>query len=209
MARILIVDDEALIREGLARALRSFGSVVPVATGEDALREASGEPVALCFLDLTLPGMDGLKTGQRMHELSPDTKIVVMTANLLTDHAVRTMEEFACRLLPKPFNLSDVKALASEFGAGTGVSPGKERRATERTVMVRPFRLTLSFANSGGPGMVSETATVVDMSSGGMCIHLNAPLKTGLAVMLDRKRGTVRWERLSAGSECTAGVQYS
>ncbi|MCB0963532.1 MAG: response regulator, partial [Acidimicrobiales bacterium] len=62
MSRILVVDDEPQIRRALATNLRARGyEVDQAATGEEALRSASGHPPDLVLLDVGLPGIDGLE----------------------------------------------------------------------------------------------------------------------------------------------------
>jgi len=74
MLRILIVEDEPVNREFLLLALRSLGQCQAVATGEDAVQAQQcaieqGEPFDVVFLDILLPGMDGLQALEQLRAL--------------------------------------------------------------------------------------------------------------------------------------------
>ena len=80
MKRILIVDDEPMIRELLEAMLELEGMDVKSASnGEEALKELSTSFYDMCFLDLILPGISGLETMGKIREISPGTKIALMT----------------------------------------------------------------------------------------------------------------------------------
>ncbi|MBN9510342.1 MAG: response regulator [Alphaproteobacteria bacterium] len=88
-ARILLVDDEDLVREFLAEELESFGyTVLPTQSGAEALALLeSGEPVALLLADLSMPGMDGIALIREAQRRFPD-----LPAILLTGFAARALE---------------------------------------------------------------------------------------------------------------------
>jgi PAS domain S-box-containing protein len=88
-ARILLVDDEDLIREFLAEELESAGyAVLPAQSGAEALALLdSGEPIALVLADLSMPGMDGIALIREAQRRYPD-----LPAILLTGFAARALE---------------------------------------------------------------------------------------------------------------------
>ncbi len=123
--RILIVDDEALLCQGLGKALQSSGThVKTVENGSLALQEISSSNYHLCFLDLFLPDFDGTDVLVRMKEISPQTKVVMMTAGVPTNTAQETIEKNADMFLTKPFELLQVKLLSQSILAGVGFSKG-------------------------------------------------------------------------------------
>ena len=77
--RILIVDDEPLIRDGLCRFLDKESSVMTVGSAEEALEEIRAQHYDLCFLDVILPGMNGVEAMKIIKELSPSTKVAIMS----------------------------------------------------------------------------------------------------------------------------------
>lgn len=112
MARILVVDDEPFILTSIARALRDSGEVKTVESASKALEEIKKCHYALCFLDILLPDMNGLEVMSRINEISPDTKVALMTASQLDENAKKTVLEKAYHFLAKPFTLAQIKEIA-------------------------------------------------------------------------------------------------
>ncbi len=114
MAHVMVLDDEP----GICWAFRSFlgddGHRVSVAsTAEQGLERASGDPPDVLFLDVRLPGMDGLDALERFRQVSPRTSVVVMTAHGTMQTAVRAVRGGAFDYLSKPFDLDQARALVS------------------------------------------------------------------------------------------------
>jgi DNA-binding NtrC family response regulator len=111
--RILIVDDEPLLLQGLGKALEADMAEVSMAqTGEMALRELSSRAYQLCFLDVHLPDMNGLDVMKKVKELSPQTGIIIMTAGVLSETMKKTIEKNAYMFIAKPFDLLQVRMVA-------------------------------------------------------------------------------------------------
>ena len=111
--RILVVDDEPLIRHCVARFLKKRALVKTASTAEEALNEIEDQHYDLCFLDVIMPGkMTGLEAMKIINERSPNTKVAIMTATPLNEAMKEQVEDYACALIEKPFNLSDVGAVA-------------------------------------------------------------------------------------------------
>ena len=112
-ARILIADDEDSLRWVLDKGLRQAGyEVTAVKDGESALRAFEAEPFDLVFLDVRMPGLDGLTALARLRELRPDAHVVVMTAHGTMETAIQAMQRGAYDYLAKPFDLDEVVLLA-------------------------------------------------------------------------------------------------
>jgi DNA-binding NtrC family response regulator len=113
MKRILVVDDEQLLLQGFDKALQTdVTEVTTVETGEAALSEITASHFHLCFLDVYLPGMDGTEVLKRIGEISPKTKVIMMTAGITNDTMTETIEKNAHMFITKPFDLLQVKMLA-------------------------------------------------------------------------------------------------
>lgn len=113
MKKILIVDDEPLLLQGLGKALRSVATeVMLVETGEAALTEIASSPCDLCFLDVFLPDMDGTEVLKKIRGISPGTKVVMMTAGIISNAMRETIEQNAHMFIPKPFDLLQIRMLA-------------------------------------------------------------------------------------------------
>jgi two-component system, NtrC family, nitrogen regulation response regulator GlnG len=112
-ARVLIADDEDGLRWVLEKGLRQAGyEVAAVKDGSSALRAFQDEPFDLVFLDVRMPGTDGLTALGRLRELRPEAPVVVMTAHGTMDTAIQAMQRGAYDYLAKPFDLDEVVLLA-------------------------------------------------------------------------------------------------
>ncbi len=110
--RILIADDEESMRWVLERALRREGyEVTAVADGEAALQALKAEPFSLAFLDIRMPGPDGLALLDMVRELRLETYVIIITAHGTMKTAIEAMQRGAYDYLPKPFDLDQVTLL--------------------------------------------------------------------------------------------------
>ena len=107
--RVLIVDDEPLILDMMSRFLTRKVLVKTLASAEEALDEIVYQHYDLCFLDITLPGMTGLDALKIIKELSPTTKVTIMTGGLLDEAMTRQIDEDAYAFIEKPFELRQIK----------------------------------------------------------------------------------------------------
>ena len=121
MKKILIVDDEAFFLHGLGNALATDSTEVTVVeTGKSALQELASAPYHLCFLDICLPDIDGVEILKRIKEISPQTKVIMMTAGVVTAAMQETIEKYAHMFLTKPFDLFQVRMLTKSILAEAG-----------------------------------------------------------------------------------------
>ena len=109
--RILVVDDEPLILHVLSRFLEKKAVVTAVSTAEEALDAIDEQHYDLCFLDVKLPGMTGLDAMKIINELSPNTKVAIMTGNLLNEAMQKQVDDYAYTFIEKPFALSDIEGV--------------------------------------------------------------------------------------------------
>jgi two-component system nitrogen regulation response regulator GlnG len=112
-ARILIADDEDSLRWVLEKGLRQAGyEVTAVKDGMSAIKAFEAEPFDIVFLDVRMPGVDGLAALARLREVRADATVVVMTAHGTMDTAIQAMQRGAYDYLAKPFDLDEVLLLA-------------------------------------------------------------------------------------------------
>ncbi len=112
-ARILVADDEDGLRWVLEKGLRQAGyAVTAVEDGAAAIRAVEGEPFDLVFLDVRMPGVDGLAALSRIRDARPEAYVVVMTAHGTMETAIQAMQRGAYDYLTKPFDLDEVLLLA-------------------------------------------------------------------------------------------------
>ncbi|MCA9756549.1 MAG: sigma-54-dependent Fis family transcriptional regulator [Candidatus Eisenbacteria bacterium] len=110
MARILLIDDDASLREVLSFALREMGHEVS-AHGDGAhalatLREGTSE---LVVTDLKMPGMDGMEVLRRVRAFDSTIPVVILTAFGTIGDAVEAMKEGASHYLTKPYNREELR----------------------------------------------------------------------------------------------------
>jgi DNA-binding NtrC family response regulator len=114
-ARILIVDDEAGIRESLEALLGLEGFQVDLAPdGEEGLRKIEQRTYDLVLLDLSLPGRDGIEILQDMHRRLPQLPVIMITAYGTVDNVVEAIHAGAANFVQKPWDneklLADIRA---------------------------------------------------------------------------------------------------
>ncbi|MFW6217007.1 MAG: sigma-54-dependent transcriptional regulator [Desulfohalobiaceae bacterium] len=115
-ARILIVDDELIIRESLQAWLeRDDHEVRSVSSAEEALESISKQRYDLVFLDIKLEGMSGLEALKRIREQDPDASVVMITAYGSISTAVEAMKDGAHDYLLKPFEPEELGVLIEKI----------------------------------------------------------------------------------------------
>jgi DNA-binding NtrC family response regulator len=107
--RILVVDDEYLIRWSLQQNLMEHGyEVVLAASAEEGLALMEREEPDLALLDIQLPGMSGMELLLTIKEQRSDCTVIMVTATSDLSVAVKAMRDGAYDYIPKPFNLEEV-----------------------------------------------------------------------------------------------------
>jgi two-component system response regulator AtoC len=117
--RVLVVDDEILIRKSLSKVLRARGYAVETAsTGTEGLERAGSTRPQVMILDMRLPDTDGLSVLRRVRQMDPLLQVIVITAFGDVQSAVEAMKLGACDFLRKPYEMEDI-ALAVESAGRT------------------------------------------------------------------------------------------
>jgi two-component system response regulator AtoC len=106
---ILVVDDDARMRELVAKVLAREGYVVrSLPRGQDVLQALKEGPADLVISDIRMPEMDGLTLLQEVKRLAPETSVLLMTAFGSIDTAVQAIKAGAYDYLTKPFKMDEV-----------------------------------------------------------------------------------------------------
>jgi two-component system response regulator (stage 0 sporulation protein F) len=115
--RILVIEDEGLIRSCLARALRREGVVISEAQDCQAAREKLREEGCdLAIVDLCLEdGMDGLKLIPEIHRQVSQAKIIVITAFGTSEVKEAVLAGGADRFYEKPFDIEEIRSSVNEL----------------------------------------------------------------------------------------------
>ncbi|HSA21513.1 MAG TPA: sigma-54 dependent transcriptional regulator [Myxococcota bacterium] len=115
-AKILVVDDERLIRWTLVQALGELGhEVSEAADGAAALAQVAAEAPDLVILDIRLPGLGGLEVLQALRREHPETSVVMISAHGTLETAVEAMKLGAADYIRKPFQAADVQHTVSRL----------------------------------------------------------------------------------------------
>lgn len=110
--RILVVDDEAGVRETLSEMIKSLGYQVMVAeNGVGALDRIKTEKVDLIITDLSMPQMDGLELIVNSKRISPNIPIAVISAFGNVENTTYALTRGAFSFIAKPFKMSQIKEL--------------------------------------------------------------------------------------------------
>ncbi len=107
---ILIVDDEAVMRESLVAWLQEDGYVVDTAaSGREAIAKAAEKDYVAYCVDLKMPpGIDGIETMAEIRKIRPDAAVLIITAYATVDTAITAMKEGAVDYLVKPCNPREI-----------------------------------------------------------------------------------------------------
>jgi EAL domain-containing protein (putative c-di-GMP-specific phosphodiesterase class I) len=101
--RVLLVDDERLLRAAFARNLRLSGFDVATASdGGEALRVFRARPFDVVVSDLSMPGLDGVQLLRAIRQIDPDVPFILVTGGVTIDSALHAVELGALRYLRKP-----------------------------------------------------------------------------------------------------------
>ncbi|RJQ22192.1 MAG: sigma-54-dependent Fis family transcriptional regulator [Nitrospiraceae bacterium] len=115
MKKILIIDDEAIVRTSCDRTLGPEGYTVKMAaSGKDGIEFLEKEPFGLVLLDLKMPDMDGLEVLSKINSNWPDTKVVMITGYSTVETAVQALRMGAYNFIEKPFTPDTLLAAVTE-----------------------------------------------------------------------------------------------
>jgi len=143
---VLIIDDEAEIRESLQTLLELEGYEVETAsTGNEGLARSGDRPFDLVLLDLALPDKNGLNVLAELHERDSQLPVIVITAYGTVDNAVKATQAGAANFIQKPWDndklLADVRTAIA-----------KHRAEEENVQLKRALRQRYNFDNIVGKG---------------------------------------------------------
>ncbi|MFH1826574.1 MAG: response regulator [bacterium] len=115
MPKILVVDDELSIRESFSLILEGKYDIVLAASGEAALKVIAEQKVDMVYLDIRMPGMDGLETLAKIKALDPDPEVIMITAVNDVQKASQAIKLDARDYVVKPFDVEHILKLTEQI----------------------------------------------------------------------------------------------
>lgn len=142
MIRILLVDDQQIVRAGLRMLCEASEDLVVVgeaANGQQAVTVAEREKPDVVLMDLRMPGLDGIRATRRIVAATPTAKVVALTTFDDDDHLYPALEAGACGFLAKDVAPGDLIAAIRRAAAGESpFSPAVLRRLVTHAMRHRP-----------------------------------------------------------------------
>jgi CheY-like chemotaxis protein len=217
METALIVDDDQLLVHAMARALHPYyEGVKAVYNATEALHEINSFHYHTCFLDIVLPGMSGLDLLKKIQEISPDTKVVIMTGISMDDDMREEIEKSCFCFLAKPFEIAELRMVARQaLGMNKEVSYN-EIRQSKRTPLKKTVNYSITLLELGKPISLSLKGDIVDINESGIGLSTHYPLEPGHLLMFtsgveraDQKVGIVKWSTITEGSDMyRVGIEF-
>jgi DNA-binding response OmpR family regulator len=132
---VLVVDDDASVRQALERALRLEGFAVSTAAGgREALQMVAERPPAVVVLDVTMPDMDGIAVVRRLRADGLDLPVCILSARDEVGDRVAGLQAGADDYLVKPFALAELTARLEALLRRRGVASGAAIELGDLTV---------------------------------------------------------------------------
>ena len=146
MKPILLVEDEAVMRESIKEWLTDVGyQVETVEDGEQALQTFGEQEFGFVILDLRLPGKDGLEVLREARAMHPQLKGVIITAYPSVETAIEAIKHGAVDYLPKPFDLNRLETIIRETlgPVQVEIKPSRELAVEEEvTLFINDIEVT-------------------------------------------------------------------
>lgn len=115
-SNILVVDDNKDFADVFCDILRSNKyNAESCYGGEQALKKAEESSFDVMFVDIRMPGMDGIETLRQIKKVSPDTRVIMMTGYSVDEMVHKAIEEDASDIIYKPFEIDKVLGLINQI----------------------------------------------------------------------------------------------
>lgn len=175
IAKILIVDDETIMRESLAGWLERDGHAVQTArSGEEALRKCKENRFDILLLDIKMEGMSGLEVLRRIKESDADVAVVMITAYGSIATAIEAMKNGAFDYMLKPFDPNELGVLIEKIIR-------HQQQARENLYLKEQFKERTRFENMIGQSepMQKVFDLICDVAPADTTVLINGETGTG------------------------------
>ena len=181
--RILIVDDEKVIREGVERALAGMGYVVTKAeSGERGIEMIKAEGCDIVLLDLMMPGIDGFAVLKWIKENQPQIEVIVVTGFATVSKAVTAMKQGAFDFVGKPFTPDYIRIVVGKAVDKLRLQEEAAQLREERTLSLAAINQEQSRLKTVFSCMV-EAVIITDRD--GLVVHHNPAAINILEIQTD------------------------
>jgi DNA-binding NtrC family response regulator len=177
--KLLIIDDEPLMRLSMVDALSGVGcDVVAASTGTEGIYVLEKRQFDVVITDLRLPGADGLAVLKACKERSPNSEVILITAHGSVDTAMGAMKLGAYDYITKPFQMDELLLIVERVGKMFGL-----RRDNVESAEVREDRFSFGGVSSRNPRMGAVLERIRRMAAGHSPVLIMGELGTGKELM--------------------------
>lgn len=187
--RVLVVDDQEEILASLEGILADEGhEVIRARDGQEALHIVQSDSPDVVFLDIWIPGIDGMQTLKAIKRIAPDCSVIMMSGHGTIETAVKAIKLGATDYLEKPLNLEDVlhlleKAISERSAPGSpnivnGGSSGEFIGVSDKAERLRRA-MKEAAADSGSIWLVGDEGTGKEFCAR-IIHHLEGKVRNGL-----------------------------
>jgi DNA-binding response OmpR family regulator len=220
LKKMLVVDDDQLIGWALEKELPGEDlSVKVVETGQDALLEIGKNNYHLVLLDIHLPDINGLEILGEIRKKTPDSRIIITSADVSECNKEKAFSGGAIQFLEKPFSILALQGLLrSEFGDYS------RKRSHDRYICNLPFHVELPGTSPENASRASghHCGSILDVGKAGIRLSIDQPLAVGQELRLAHAledstftrfippgaKAEVVWVAPDAEG-CTAGLKFA
>jgi two-component system response regulator DesR len=195
--RVLIADDEAMIRSALAALLRLEGDIDVIAecsNGEEAVEAAERLKPDVCLLDLEMPGLDGVEVAERLRR-TVTTRFVIVTRHARPGVLRRALSAGVAGFVPKSRDAGEVAAVIRQVAAGARyIDPeiAADALSDERCPLTNRELDVLRLGSNGAT--TAQIARALSLAPGTVRNHISAIL-TKLSVDTRQQAAIMARER--------------
>jgi len=177
--KILVVDDEVLMRNFLVEALKRTGiEAVAVENGNKAMALFEHESFDMVITDMKMPGLSGMELLKKIKELSPHTIVMIVTAFGTIENAVEAMRAGAFHYLIKPFSLESLMAAIEK--ANQHVALVEENTYLRQQTAVNPYTRCVV---AESPAMKKILLDIEHIAKSNASVFINGETGTGKEVI--------------------------
>lgn len=181
--RILIIDDEKVIREGVERALAGMGYIIGKAeSGERGIERIREEGCDIVLLDLMMPGIDGFAVLSWIKENRPEIEVIVITGFATVSKAVSAMKQGAFDFVGKPFTPDYIRIVVGKAVDKLRLQAEAEQLREERTLSLAAINQEQSRLKTVF-GCMAEAVLITDRE--GVVVHHNPAAINILEIQTD------------------------